>query len=135
VAEQTAQRERPKRVLIVDDASLARLYYREALVRAGYVVEEALNGLEALEKLLAEPADLLIVDVNMPLMDGLTFLRTLRRQDGALATIPAVIVSTESGAQDFHAARAAGANFYMVKPAPQDVLVEHVALLCGRPGP
>ena len=51
-----------------------RRYYREALERAGFEVDEALNGVEALEKLLAEPADLLIVDVNMPQMDGLTFL-------------------------------------------------------------
>ena len=123
-----------KRVLVVDDASLARLYYRDALVRAGYVVDEALNGLEALEKLLVQPADLLIVDVNMPRMDGLTFLRTLRRRDGAVATIPAVVVSTEAGPRDFEAARLAGANFYMVKPVPQDVLIEHVALLCGRAG-
>ena len=51
-------------------------------VRA-FEVDEALNGVEALEKLLAEPADLLIVDINMPQMDGFTFLRALRRQDAA----------------------------------------------------
>jgi two-component system chemotaxis response regulator CheY len=121
----------PRRVLIVDDASLVRRYYREALERSGYTVDEALNGLEALEKLLAAPADLLIVDINMPRMDGLTFLRTLRRQEGEVAAIPAVVVSTEAGPQDFLAARSAGANFYMVKPVAQDVLIEHVALLCG----
>jgi two-component system chemotaxis response regulator CheY len=123
----------PKRVLVIDDASLARLYYRDALERAGYVVDEALNGLEALEKLLVEPADLLIVDVNMPRMDGLTFLKILRRREGVVSTIPAVVVSTESAPHDFSSARAAGANFYMVKPVPQDVLIEHVALLCGPP--
>ena len=58
--------------------SLVRLYYRTALESAGFVVEEALNGLEALEKLLTAPFDLLIVDVNMPQMDGFTFLQTLR---------------------------------------------------------
>ncbi|HLZ82172.1 MAG TPA: response regulator [Caulobacteraceae bacterium] len=121
----------PRRILIIDDAGLVRRYYREALERCGYAVDEALNGLEALEKLLAEPADLLIVDVNMPRMDGLTFLRTLRRREGAIAAIPAVVVSTEAGPQDFDAARSAGANFYMVKPVPQDVLIEYVALLCG----
>ena len=121
----------PRRILVIDDASLVRRYYREALQRFGYAVDEALNGLEALEKLLAEPADLLIVDVNMPRMDGLTFLRTLRRQEGAIAAIPAVVVSTEAGPQDFAAARSAGANFYMIKPVSQDALIEHVALLCG----
>ena len=63
-----------KRILVVDDASLVRRYYRDALERAGFEVDEALNGLEALEKLLGEPVDLLIVDVNMPQMDGMTFL-------------------------------------------------------------
>ena len=120
-----------KRILVVDDASLVRLYYRDALVRAGYAVDEALNGLEALEKLLAQPADLLIVDVNMPRMDGFTFLRTLRRQEGPVAATPAVVISTEAGPQDFVAARAAGANYYLVKPVSPEVLITHVALLCG----
>lgn len=123
----------PRRILIIDDASLVRLYYRDALIRAGYAVDEALNGLEALEKLLVEPADLLIVDVNMPRMDGFTFLKTLRRQDGPVAAIPAIVISTEAGPQDFEAARTAGANYYLVKPASHEALVEHVALLCGPP--
>ena len=120
-----------KRILVIDDASLVRFYYRDALERAGYRVDEALNGLEALEKLLMQPADLLIVDINMPKMDGFTFLKVLRRQAGPTAAIPALITSTEAAEPDFEAARAAGANFYLVKPIPQDVLVEHVALLCG----
>ena len=70
------------RIMIIDDAGLVRLYYRDILVRAGFLVEEALNGLEGLEKLLLRPADLLIVDINMPKMDGFTFLKTLRRQEG-----------------------------------------------------
>jgi two-component system chemotaxis response regulator CheY len=120
-----------KRILVIDDASLARMYYREALERAGYAVDEALNGLEALEKLLVAPADLLIVDVNMPQMDGLTFLKVLRRQEQAAASIPAMVVSTEAGPQDRDAARRAGANFYAVKPLKPDSLVEYAHLLCG----
>ncbi len=121
------------RVLIVDDASLVRLYYREALEGAGFVVDEALNGLEALEKLSLGPVDLLIVDVNMPRMDGFTFLRLLRRQPGPNATIPALVTSTESAPQDFAAAQAAGANFYLVKPIGPVTLVEHAVLMCGVP--
>src|ERR1044071_1098047 len=102
-----------KRVLIIDDASLVRLYYRDALERAGYLVDEALNGLEALEKLLARPSELLLVDINMPKMDGLTFLRTLRRQPMPLAATPAIVVSTEAAPQDVEAARRAGGNFYL----------------------
>lgn len=123
-----------KRVLVIDDAALVRMYYRDALERAGFQVDEALNGLEALEKLLEAPADLLIVDVNMPQMDGFTFLKVLRRQDGPVASIPALVTSTEAKPQDMAAARAAGANFYLVKPVSQDALVEHAALMMGVSG-
>jgi two-component system chemotaxis response regulator CheY len=122
-----------KRVLVIDDASLVRLYYRDALECAGYLVDEALNGLEALEKLLAWPADLLLVDINMPKMDGLTFLRALRRQPLPLAGTPAIVISTEAAPQDVDAARLAGANFYLVKPLAQDTLTRYVALCCGIP--
>jgi two-component system chemotaxis response regulator CheY len=122
------------RILIIDDASLVRMYYREALERAGYAVGEALNGLEALERLPDSPADLLIVDVNMPQMDGFTFLRTLRRMDLPASGVPAVVISTESGEQDVAAARAVGANFYLVKPVTPETLIAHVALLCGPAG-
>jgi two-component system chemotaxis response regulator CheY len=122
-----------KRVLVIDDASLVRLYYREALERAGYLVDEALNGLEALEKLLARPADLLLVDINMPKMDGLTFLRALRRQPMPLAGTPAIVISTEAAPEDLDAARLAGANFYLVKPLAQDTLTRYVGLCCGTP--
>jgi two-component system chemotaxis response regulator CheY len=121
-----------KRVLVVDDASLVRLYYRKALEDAGFDVVEALNGLEALEILMADPVDLLIVDINMPRMDGVTFLKTLRQKELPLASIPALVTSTEGGAQDFTAARAAGANFYLSKPVNQVKLVEFSSLLCGR---
>lgn len=120
-----------KTVLVIDDAALIRLYYRSTLEAAGFQVEEALNGLEALEKLLASPADLLIVDVNMPQMDGFTFLDVLRRKERPLASIPALVTSTESGEADFAAARAAGANYYLVKPIDRDSLVEFAAMLCG----
>jgi two-component system chemotaxis response regulator CheY len=120
-----------KRVLIVDDANLVRMYYRAALERAGYEVDEALNGLEALEKVHQALPDLLIVDVNMPQMDGFTFLKALRRQDLPLAAIPALVISTESGPQDRDAARAAGGNFYLVKPVSQEMLTEYAAMLCG----
>jgi two-component system, chemotaxis family, chemotaxis protein CheY len=122
-----------KTILVIDDASLVRLYYRTALEGAGFQVEEALNGLEALEKLLISPVHLLIVDVNMPQMDGLTFLQAVRRKNRELASIPALITSTESAESDFAAARAAGANYYLVKPIDQATLVEFAGMLCGVP--
>jgi two-component system chemotaxis response regulator CheY len=126
--------DRKMRVLVVDDANLVRLYYRGILEGRGYEVDEAFNGLEALEKLLAAPADLLVVDVNMPQMDGVAFLKALRREDSPISSIPALVTSTESGAQDFAAARDAGANAYLVKPVSREMLAEYAGLLCGMPG-
>lgn len=123
----------PKTILVVDDAALVRTYYRSILEGAGFRVEEALNGLEALETLLARTIDLLVVDINMPCMDGLTFLRTLRQKEGSMASIPALVTSTESAEADFAAARAAGANFFLVKPVEREQLVQFARMLCGVP--
>jgi two-component system chemotaxis response regulator CheY len=121
----------PKTILVVDDAALVRVYYRSILEGAGFRVEEALNGLEALEALLRKTVDLLVVDINMPQMDGLTFLRILREREDALAAIPALVTSTESAEADFAAARAAGANYYLVKPVVREQLAQFARLLCG----
>jgi two-component system chemotaxis response regulator CheY len=122
-----------KTILIVDDASLVRLYYKSALQPAGFRVEEALNGIEAIEKLLEnpKPVDMLIVDINMPQMDGLTFLGLLRQKHLPLAAIPVLVISTEAGENDFEAARTAGANYFLVKSVSPEALVEHARLLCG----
>jgi two-component system chemotaxis response regulator CheY len=119
------------RILVVDDSSLVRLYYRSALEKAGFEVEQAINGIEAMEKVLSEPFDLLIVDVNMPRMDGFTFLRSLRTANTEQATLPALMISTESKPQDVEQAQAAGANFYLVKPVAEAELVRHVRVLTG----
>jgi len=119
------------RVLIVDDSSLVRLYYRSALEKAGFEVEQAINGIEAMERTLSQPFDLVIVDVNMPRMDGFTFVRTLRRFATDVASTPALMISTEAEVQDIAAARAAGANFYLVKPVSEVELVRHVCVLTG----
>ncbi|XYD11837.1 response regulator (plasmid) [Methylobacterium sp. NMS12] len=121
------------RVLVVDDASLVRMYYRGALERAGFAVDEALNGIEALERVLTGTYDLLVVDVNMPKMDGFSFLRALRGREPPVRSIPALMTSTEAAEGDREAARAAGANFYLVKPLSEDALVAHARALAGMP--
>ena len=119
------------RVLVVDDSSLVRLYYRSALEKAGFEVEQAINGIEAMERALLQQFDLVIVDVNMPRMDGFTFVRALRRIATDVASLPALMISTEAEMQDIAAARAAGANFYLVKPVSEVELVRHVCVLTG----
>jgi len=121
------------RILVVHDSSLVRLYYRGALEQAGFAVEQAINGIEAMEKVLAQPFDLAIVDINMPKMDGFSFLRDLRRANSDVATLPALVITTEAGDQDIADGRAAGANFYLVKPVYQADLLRHAAVLMGVP--
>jgi two-component system chemotaxis response regulator CheY len=122
-----------KRILIIDDAATVRMYHRNILQAAGYEVEEAINGLEALEKALQSPFDLYLVDVNMPKLDGYAFLRELRTQDVAQA--PAIMISTEASGADRSQAYAAGANLYMVKPIQPEQLLAPIALLFGETNP
>jgi len=119
------------RVLVVDDSSLMRLYYKSTLEKAGFEIEPAINGIEAMERILSQPFDLVIVDVNMPRMDGFTFLRALRRSGHDVSGLPALVVSTEAEMSDIAEARASGANFYLVKPVAEVELVRHVCVLTG----
>ncbi|SDN06649.1 two-component system, chemotaxis family, response regulator CheY [Methylobacterium phyllostachyos] len=118
------------RILVVDDATTVRMYYRDVLEEAGFAVEEAVNGFEGLEKAVAESFDLILVDVNMPKMDGYAFLRQGRTMP-ELQAVPAVMISTESAAQDRDRAYAAGANLYLVKPVRPEVLTEVAAVMAG----
>jgi len=122
-----------KRILVVDDAATMRMYYRSILEGAGYQVDEAVNGIEAMEKSLLEPFDLYIVDVNMPRQDGYSFMSELRGRD--IPQAPALMVSTESAANDRTRAYAAGANLYLVKPVKPDELLTNCRLLLGEVHP
>jgi len=119
-----------KRILIVDDAATVRMYHRNILESAGYSVEEAVNGIEALEKVMLTPFDLYVVDINMPKLDGYGFLKELRRQD--MDQAPAIMVSTEAEPNDRQLAYRAGANLYLIKPVKPAELLLHVALLLGE---
>ena len=123
-----------KRVLIVDDAATVRMYYRLILEEAGYLVVEAVNGIEAMEKSLLESFDLYIVDVNMPKQDGYAFLREMRSRE-ELVQAPALMVSTEAAANDRTRAYTSGANLYLVKPVKPDELLVNCRLLLGEARP
>jgi two-component system, chemotaxis family, chemotaxis protein CheY len=121
-----------KRILVIDDAATVRMYHRHILEGAGYAVDEAVNGIEAMEKALRAPFDLYLVDINMPQQNGYDFLRELRQHD--IRQAPALMVSSE--AQDFDRTRAyeAGASFYLVKPARPDELLAYCGVLLGTGG-
>lgn len=121
-------------ILVIDDAATVRMYHRKMLGDAGWRIEEAVNGVEALEKVANQPKDqpfdLYVVDINMPKMDGYTFVRELRRL-GHVPQAPVLMVSTEAQVQDATAAQDAGANCYLIKPAKPAELVLTAALLLG----
>jgi two-component system chemotaxis response regulator CheY len=119
-----------KRVLIIDDAATVRMYHRGILESAGYAVEEAWNGIEALEKALGAPFDLYVVDINMPKLDGFGFLRELRQQE--ITQSPAIMISTEAAARDEAAAYRSGANSYLIKPVHPLQLLSYTRLMLGE---
>lgn len=121
-----------RRVLVVDDAATVRAYSRSVLEADGFAVDEAVNGLDGLEHALANPPDLLVVDVNMTKMDGYAMLRALRR-DPSLCDVPAIMISTEAKESDRELALLAGANWYFVKPVRPDELSRAARLMTGRP--
>jgi two-component system chemotaxis response regulator CheY len=120
-----------KNILVIDDAATVRMYHSNILKVAGYQTDEAINGIEALEKALTTPFDLYIVDINMPKMDGYGFLKEIRSQQD-LAQVPAIMVSTESASNDQALAYSAGANLYLVKPVKPDDLLSYTRLLLGE---
>ena len=117
-------------VLVIDDSATTRMFYRATLESAGFAVDEAANGFEGLEKTMLAPFDLVIVDINMPKMDGLEFLAELRRRE-EVRSLPAIVISTQQRAQDRARAHAAGANAYVVKPIDPQALVAYGRLMTG----
>ncbi|MBW4027584.1 response regulator [Acidipila rosea] len=116
------------RVLIVDDSSVMRKIVERALRQAGLElthVFEASSGVEGLELLRAERVDLIVSDINMPNMDGLTFLKQLRTEDLA-AEVPVVMITTESSEDHVREALASGAQGYIRKPFTADQVKERV---------
>jgi len=111
-----------KCVMIVDDSSSVRTVVGIALRGAGYEVLEAQDGADALSKLGGQKIHLIISDVNMPVMDGLTFLKELKKQ-AAFKFTPVMMLTTESGADKVAVGKAEGARAWMTKPfQPEQML-------------
>lgn len=118
-------------ILAVDDSPSLRMAVRTALVGAGYSVTEACDGVDALGKAAGTRFDLVVTDLNMPNMDGLTLIRELRRNP-AQAGVPIVFLTTESDDSIKQQAKAAGATGWLVKPFDPDQLVRIARKVIGR---
>ena len=114
-----------KRVLAVDDSRSLREMVSFTLRGAGFEVREAVNGQEALDIAKRESFNLVLTDQNMPLMDGLTLVRSLRSLP-AYRTAPILMLTTESSDEMKQKGRAAGATGWIVKPFNPERLVEIV---------
>ena len=115
--------------LIVDDSRAMRSILTRLLANLGFDVAQAGDGAEALGVLDAGTRpDVILVDWNMPVMDGLTFIKQVRSRDD-LRDISLMMVTTESEQGQIVRALAAGAHEYVIKPFTDDVIAEKLALL------
>jgi two-component system chemotaxis response regulator CheY len=115
----------PKTILTVDDSRTMRDMLRLALAEAGYRVVQAVDGVEGLERLNAEGADVIITDINMPNLDGLGFIERVRSDQRHRAT-PILVLTTESEPEVKDRARKAGATGWIVKPFDPSKLVDAI---------
>jgi two-component system chemotaxis response regulator CheY len=114
------------RVLVVDDSSTMRRIIANALKKAGCDdIVEAGNGAEGLQQLSASKVDLVVTDWNMPVMNGLEFVRELRTMADN-ASVPVLMVTTNAEGADVSGAKEAGVNDYVVKPFTADTLTEKI---------
>lgn len=116
----------PSRILIVDDSALARASVKFALARAGHEVVEAGDGQSALETLSdmarkGERPAMIITDVNMPRMDGIAFVKEVKKT--AFRFVPILVLTTESQADKKDQGKSAGASGWLVKPFTEEQLL------------
>lgn len=118
-------------IMIVDDATSIRQMLNMVLKTAGYQVIEATDGLDALRQLNGQVIHLIIADINMPKMDGITLIREVK-QRAAYHSVPFLMLTTEGGDQAKEQGRLAGARAWIVKPfRPEQLLLVVNKLLTG----
>lgn len=115
-----------RKVLIVDDSVSIRLTVGYALRQGGYEVIEAEDGRDALDKLAETTVDLIITDLSMPVMDGISFIQAVRKQQ-AMKSKPILMLTTEGLAAKKEEGKAAGATGWIVKPIDPEKLLQTLA--------
>ena len=112
-------------VLVVDDEPMARMLVRLTLARAGFDVQEAEDGYDAIEKLGASLPDLMILDVMMPGMDGFAVCKWVRANEGTV-DVPIIMLSAKTDIASIERGLELGANKYLTKPISPDDLTRQV---------
>jgi two-component system chemotaxis response regulator CheY len=111
-----------KKILVVDDSETIRITVSETLNKAGFLVTQAIDGVDGLAKLGQDTFDLVILDVNMPRLNGLEMLEKMR-DDPKNAAIPVVMLTTEAHFALIDRAKKLGAKGWMIKPVKPENLV------------
>lgn len=111
-----------KSCLIVDDSRIVRKVVRRIIEPHGFTIYEAEHGLDALHVLAGHPVDVILLDWNMPVMDGLEFLKALR-SDETLQQPKVIFCTTENEFAKIEAAMLAGADEYVMKPFDEPIIV------------
>jgi len=119
-----------KTILTIDDSSSIRQMVSLTLASAGYAVIEAVDGSDGYDKATSAPIDAILTDLNMPVMNGLDFVRKYRTHPSSRG-IPIVFLTTESDESFKQQAKAAGATGWIVKPFRQDQLLAVVKKVAG----
>ncbi len=117
-----------KTIMVVDDSTSIRQVVSMALKGAGYQVIEAVDGKDALAKLDGQKINLVISDVNMPNMDGITFVKEMKQKPNYKFT-PVIMLTTEGAEDKKNAGQAAGAKAWVVKPFKPEQMLQAVAKL------
>jgi two-component system, chemotaxis family, chemotaxis protein CheY len=117
-------------ILAVDDSASMRKMVTFTLKVAGYDVEEAVDGVDALAKAQSRQFDCIVTDVNMPNKDGITLIRDLRALPD-YKYIPMLTLTTESGIEKKQEGRSAGATGWIVKPFNPDQLLKTLKKVLG----
>lgn len=112
-------------ILVVDDSVSIRQSVRFILEEGGYTVFEASDGVEGLKRLAEQKVQLVITDVNMPNMDGLTFVKKIRETEG-IKFLPILVLTTESQGSVVEEGKKAGATGWIVKPFNNEKLLETI---------
>ena len=117
-----------QKIMIVDDSASVRQLVASTLAGGGYEVVEAVDGQDALDKFEQEPVDLIISDLNMPVMDGIELVKKLRALPGQ-RFLPIIMLTTESQDSKKQEGRAAGASGWLVKPFKSEQILSVVKMV------
>lgn len=116
------------RALVIDDSKSIRLLLSDILLGMGFTVNEAANGLEAMDLIKKEKVDLALVDWHMPDMDGCEFIQEVRK-DNSYNGMRMMMVTTETELNKVAEALEAGADEYIMKPFTKEIFVKKLALI------